>query len=170
MAQRIAIAIALAGRPKLLVADEPTTALDVTVQAEILSLLRKIQRDTHMSLLLITHNWGVVADSCDRTLVMYAGQIIEESPSQDLFDRPLHPYTVGLLNSHPAMAGARTTLTTMQGAVPSPGLWPSGCRFSSRCRFVKTECRASAISLTPQGSDRSTRCVRSAEIFGEVHA
>jgi peptide/nickel transport system permease protein len=170
MAQRVAIAIALAGRPKLLIADEPTTALDVTVQAEILALLKRIQRETHMGLLLITHNWGVVADSCDRTMVMYAGQIVEESPSQDLFDRPRHPYTLGLLNSHPAMARAGAALTTMQGGVPSPGSWPTGCRFASRCRFVASECTGHAIPLTQQSIHRSTRCVRTAEIFGEVHA
>jgi peptide/nickel transport system permease protein len=169
MAQRIAIAIALAGRPKLLIADEPTTALDVTVQAEILALLKRIQRETGMGLLLITHNWGVVADICDRTLVMYAGQIVEASPSQELFDRPLHPYTVGLLNSHPALAPARASLTTMQGSVPAPGTWPAGCRFASRCRFVAPQCLETAIPLADQG-ERSTRCVRSAEIFGEVHA
>ena len=170
MAQRVAIAIALAGSPKLLIADEPTTALDVTVQAEILALLKRIQRETHMGLLLITHNWGVVADSCDRTMVMYAGQIVEQSPSQELFDRPLHPYTVGLLNSHPALARAGAALSTMQGGVPSPGSWPGGCRFASRCRFAAPECTEGVISLVMQGPQRSTRCVRVAEIFGEVHA
>jgi peptide/nickel transport system permease protein len=170
MAQRVAIAVALAGRPKLLIADEPTTALDVTVQAEILALLKRVQREAHMGLLLITHNWGVVADSCDRTMVMYAGQIVEESPSQDLFDHPRHPYTFGLLNSHPAMARAGAALTTMQGGVPSPGSWPTGCRFAARCRFVASECTGHAIPLTEQSTHRSARCVRSAEIFGEVHA
>jgi peptide/nickel transport system permease protein len=171
MAQRVAIAVALAGRPRLLIADEPTTALDVTVQAEILALLKRIQRDTHMGLLLITHNWGVVADICDRTLVMYAGQIVEESPSQELFDRPLHPYTVGLLNAHPAMARVRAELTTMQGGVPSPGSWPKGCRFAARCPFAASECTAQAIPMMHESADRSTRCVRFAEIFGKaVHA
>jgi len=170
MAQRVAIAIALAGRPRLLIADEPTTALDVTVQAEILALLKRIQRETRMGLLLITHNWGVVADICDRTLVMYAGEIVEASPSQELFDHPLHPYTVGLLNSHPALAPARASLTTMQGAVPAPGTWPAGCRFARRCRFAAPQCIQAAIPLAEQGDGRSTRCVRSAEIFGEVHA
>jgi oligopeptide/dipeptide ABC transporter ATP-binding protein len=170
MAQRIAIAIALAGRPKLLIADEPTTALDVTVQAEILALLRRIQHETHMGLLLITHNWGVVADSCDRTMVMYAGHIVEESRSQDLFDRPLHPYTVGLLHSHPAMARAGAALTTMEGGVPSPGSWPVGCRFAPRCRFVAPECTGHPIPLVQQREDRTVRCVRTAEVLREVHA
>ena len=170
MAQRVAIAIALAGRPKLLIADEPTTALDVTVQAEILELLRRIQHETGMGLLLITHNWGVIADSCDRTMVMYAGQIVEGAPSQELFDRPLHPYTLGLLNSHPSAPRTGATLTTMQGAVPAPGSWPAGCRFASRCQFAAAECAAQPIPLTSPGGRRTTRCIRSAAIFGEVHA
>ena len=169
MAQRVAIALALAGRPKLLVADEPTTALDVTVQAEILTLLRRIQHETGMGLLMITHNWGVIADSCDRTMVMYAGQVLEESTSQELFDRPLHPYTLGLLNAHPAMTRAGATLTTMQGGVPAPGSWPVGCRFASRCRFVASECTAHPIPLSQESPGRSARCVRSAEIFGKVY-
>ena len=168
MAQRVAIALALAGRPKLLIADEPTTALDVTVQAEILELLRRIQHETRMGLLLITHNWGVIADSCDRTEVMYAGQIVEGAPSQELFDRPLHPYTLGLLNSHPAAVRAGATLTTIQGGVPAPGSWPGGCRFASRCQFAAPECVAQSISLAPAGGGRATRCIRSAVIFDEV--
>ena len=166
MAQRVAIA--LAGRPRLLVADEPTTALDVTVQAEILALLRRIQRETGMGLLLITHNWGVVADICDRTIVMYAGQILEESPVQQLFDDPRHPYTLALLNAHPALAPLRTTLTTMHGGVPVPGSWPAGCRFAARCRFAADECTGGPIPLLAAGPARSTRCVRSAEIFNEA--
>ena len=169
-AQRVATAIALAGRPKLLIADEPTTALDVTVQAEILALLKRIQQETRMALLLITHNWGVVADICDRTLVMYAGEIVETAPSQALFDRPLHPYTVGLLNAHPALAPARASLTTMPGSVPAPGSWPHGCRFAPRCRFVTPECTLHAIPLADEAAGRATRCIRSAEVFAEVHA
>ena len=107
MAQRVAIAIALAGRPRLLVADEPTTALDVTVQAEVLGLLRRLQAETGMAVLLVTHDWGVVADLCDRTLVMYAGQIVEEAGVQEMFDQPMHPYTLGLLASHPLAGHTR---------------------------------------------------------------
>jgi len=170
MAQRIAIALALAGRPRLLVADEPTTALDVTVQEEILALLKRIQHETEMGLVLITHNWGVIADICDRTMVMYAGQIVEASPSQELFDHPFHPYTAGLLDAHPTMAASRARLTTMHGAVPAPGSWPTGCRFASRCRYAAPQCTSRPISLAERGEGRSTRCVRSAEIFGEVYA
>jgi peptide/nickel transport system permease protein len=170
MAQRVAIALALAGRPKLLIADEPTTALDVTVQAEILDLLKRIQRETEMGLLLITHDWGVVADICDRTLVMYAGQIVEASASQELFDHPLHPYTVGLLSAHPALAAARASLTTMDGTVPAPGSWPEGCRFAARCRFAAPQCTAHPIAFAEKAGGRSTRCVRSDEVLGRVHA
>lgn len=168
MAQRVAIALALSGRPDLLIADEPTTALDVTVQAEILALLRRLQSETQMSLLLITHNWGVVADICDRTLVMYAGQIVEQSPVQGMFDAPLHPYTRGLLQSHPSLAVAHSHLRTVPGNVPSPGSWPRGCRFAPRCPHAAAECRADEIPLIAAQSDRATRCIRVNEIVSEV--
>ena len=116
MAQRVAIAMALAGRPELLVADEPTTALDVTVQAELLALLRRLQHETGMAVLIITHDWGVVADICDRTIVMYAGQIVEQGGAQDLYDSPLHPYTLGLLRSHPSLARAGQPITPCPAA------------------------------------------------------
>jgi len=168
MAQRVATALALAGRPKLLIADEPTTALDVTVQAEILALLRRLQRETGMAILLITHNWGVVADLCDRTIVMYAGQIFETAGSQELFDQPLHPYTLGLLESHPSLAEAGSPLVAMPGGVPSPGSWPLGCRFAPRCRFVTDECTTAPIPLLTPERDRASRCVRVEQIFSEV--
>ena len=123
MAQRVALALALAGRPQLLIADEPTTALDVTVQAEMLALLRRLQRETGMAILLITHDWGVVADICDRTMVMYAGQVVERGGVQDLFDRPLHPYTLGLLRSHPSLARAGQPIKALSGRVVQPGAW-----------------------------------------------
>ena len=168
MAQRVAIALALSGHPRLLIADEPTTALDVTVQAEILALLRRLQSETGMSLLLITHNWGVVADICDRTLVMYAGQVVEQSPAQSMFDLPLHPYTRGLLQSHPSLAVAHSHLKTIPGNVPSPGSWPDGCRFAPRCPYVAAKCRADEIPLLAAQSDRDTRCIRVGEILAEV--
>jgi peptide/nickel transport system permease protein len=168
MAQRVAIALALSGRPELLIADEPTTALDVTVQAEILALLRRLQSETKMSVLLITHNWGVVADICDRTLVMYAGQVVEESPVQTMFDVPLHPYTRGLLQSHPSLAVARTHLKTIPGNVPSPGSWPNGCRFAPRCPHAVTKCSADEIPLIAAQNDRATRCIRVNELLAEV--
>ncbi len=168
MAQRVAIAFALSGHPKLLIADEPTTALDVTVQAEILALLRRLQSENEMSLLLITHNWGVVADICDRTLVMYAGQVVEQSPVQSMFDAPLHPYTRGLLQSHPSLAVARSHLKTIPGNVPSPGSWPDGCRFAPRCPHAAAKCRADEIPLLAAQSDRAARCIRVDEILAEV--
>jgi peptide/nickel transport system permease protein len=168
MAQRVAIALALSGHPKLLIADEPTTALDVTVQAEILALLRRLQSETRMSVLLITHNWGVVADICDRTLVMYAGQVVEQSPVQSMFDVPLHPYTRGLLQSHPSLAVAHGHLKTIPGNVPSPGSWPNGCRFAPRCPHAAAKCRAHEIPLLASHTDRATRCIRFDEIVAEV--
>ncbi|MDW5595443.1 dipeptide/oligopeptide/nickel ABC transporter permease/ATP-binding protein [Conexibacter stalactiti] len=165
MAQRIAIALALAGRPRLLIADEPTTALDVTVQAEILALLRRLQEETGMAIVLITHNWGVVADICDRTVVMYAGQVVERCAVQEMFDRPLHPYTLGLLESHPSLATARGALPSMAGRVPAPGDWPAGCRFAPRCRYARAECEAAPVPVRTVEPDRVSRCVRVEQVF-----
>ena len=170
MAQRVAIAFALAGRPKLLIADEPTTALDVTVQAEILGLLRRLQRETGMALVLITHNWGVIADICDRAVVMYAGQVVETSGIQDIFDRPLHPYTLGLLTAHPSLAEPRSRLSSIPGSVPTPGSWPAACRFSPRCRFATEECVTTAIPLVEVGPGRASRCIRVDQIFSKATA
>jgi peptide/nickel transport system permease protein len=170
MAQRVAIALALAGRPRLLIADEPTTALDVTVQSEILALLRRLQQETGLAILVITHNWGVVADLCDRAVVMYAGQIVETAIVQRLFDQPMHPYTLGLLESHPSLAGRGDALTAMRGGVPSPGSWPTGCRFAPRCRFATPACGRAEIPLTVVEESRQSRCIRVSEIFAEVPA
>jgi peptide/nickel transport system permease protein len=164
MAQRVAIALALAGHPRLLIADEPTTALDVTVQADILELLRRLQRQTGMAILLITHNWGVVADICTRTLVMYAGQVVEEAAVQDVVDAPLHPYSLGLLCAHPAFAVAGEPMTALKGAVPPAGAWPEGCRFAPRCDFAADDCTHGAISLVAHGTSRAARCIHSNEI------
>jgi peptide/nickel transport system permease protein len=165
MAQRVGLALALAGRPRLLVADEPTTALDVTVQSEILELLRKLQAATGMAILLITHDLGVVADICDRTFVMYAGQIVEGCTTEELFDRPLHPYTVGLLASHPSHAVHGGRLPTLAGQVPPPGSWPSGCRFAERCPYAVEECRAAPIPLEAPAVGRASRCIRIEQVF-----
>jgi peptide/nickel transport system permease protein len=167
MAQRVSMALALAGRPKLLIADEPTTALDVTVQAEILGLLRRLQGETGMAILLITHDWGVVADLCDRTIVMYAGQVVEQCRTQEMFDTPLHPYTLGLMGSHPSLAEPGADLTAIPGRVPSPEAWPSGCRFAPRCEFARDECRAGPVPLFGLEGDRSSRCVCIDEIFAQ---
>ena len=147
MRQRILIATALAGNPRLLIADEPTTALDVTVQAQILALMRKLQRDTGTALLLITHNLGVVAENCNDVAVMYAGNIVESAPVGQLFEKPLHPYTQGLLKAMPGEAIApRQPLSTIPGSVPGLSELPSGCRFRNRCSLATEIC----ANQTPQ--------------------
>jgi peptide/nickel transport system permease protein len=159
MAQRVAIARALAGEPRLLIADEPTTALDVTVQAEILDLLRELRHDRGMAVLLVTHDWGVVADICDRALVMYAGQIVERADLRPMFRQPLHPYTEALLASNPHHASDAKTLPTIPGTVPQPGQWPDGCHFHPRCRYATDACKAGRIALERPASERETRCI-----------
>lgn len=159
MAQRVAIARALAGDPVLLIADEPTTALDVTVQAEILDLLRELQKRNNMSVILITHDWGVVADICDRAYVMYAGEVVEERTITNIFAKPAHPYTSLLLNSDPHRSRGVTTLPTIPGQVPPPGTWETGCRFADRCPFVQKDCRSNTISLVPLDGEGHVRCV-----------
>jgi peptide/nickel transport system permease protein len=159
MAQRVAIARALAGEPRLLIADEPTTALDVTVQAEILDLLRELQSDRGMAVLLITHDWGVVADLCDRVVVMYAGQVVERADLAPIFRRPLHPYTEALLASNLQQSTAGEQLPTIPGNVPKPGEWPSGCHFHPRCLYATANCRSHRIALESPDRDRETRCI-----------
>jgi oligopeptide/dipeptide ABC transporter ATP-binding protein len=141
MRQRVMIAMALACEPRLLIADEPTTALDVTVQAQILEILDELRRARGMAVLLFTHDLGIVAGRADRVPVMYAGQIVEAAPTERLFARPSHPYTQGLLASVPRLTGPRTRLTPIGGTVPTPNAWPSGCRFRPRCpqAFDKSE-------------------------------
>jgi peptide/nickel transport system ATP-binding protein len=141
MKQRAMIAIALVGRPQLLIADEPTTALDVTIQAQILELLNELQRELNMSVLLITHDLGVVAETCDRVAVMYAGKIVESAPVEALFDRPKHPYTHGLFRSLPTLGERKEQLAVIPGAVPSPLDFPSGCRFRTRCWMAQEVCK-----------------------------
>lgn len=161
MAQRVALARALAGDPRLLIADEPTTALDVTVQQEILNLLRDIQAERDMAVLLVTHDWGVVADICDRVLVMYAGQVVEEAGAQELFDEPRHPYTEGLLRSTPQSAVEQDwPLPAIPGSVPKPGEWPAGCRFHPRCEYAWQACRAGVIPLMEPGPEHTSRCIK----------
>jgi peptide/nickel transport system permease protein len=159
MAQRVAIARALAGEPQLLIADEPTTALDVTVQAEILELLREIQRERQMAILLVTHDWGVVADICERVVVMYAGEIVERAELGPMFAEPLHPYTEALLASNPHNAAEAEMLPTIPGTVPAPGEWPEGCHFHPRCAYATAACQAQAIPLEHPADDRETRCI-----------
>jgi peptide/nickel transport system permease protein len=160
MAQRVAIARALAGEPELLIADEPTTALDVTVQAEILELIRELQATRQMAVLLVTHDWGVVADLCDRVVVMYAGQVVERSDVQSIFDMPLHPYTEALLASNPHLAPEAATLPMIPGTVPPPGSWPTGCRFSDRCGYAVPACGQFDIAVDAPHEAHETRCIR----------
>jgi peptide/nickel transport system ATP-binding protein len=157
--QRIMIAIALACRPALVIADEPTTALDVTIQAEILDLLREMKRAFGLSLLLITHDLGVVGEMADRVAVMYAGRIVEESPVRAFFESPQHPYSRGLLASLPRGAGSRR-LHTIEGTVPSPEHLPPGCPFEPRCPERLEACRAAVPPLHRINKDRSARCIR----------
>ena len=141
MKQRAMIAMALVCRPQLLIADEPTTALDVTIQAQILALLSELQRELGMSVLLITHDLGVVAETCDRVAVMYAGKIVEYAPVVELFEKPKHPYTHGLFRSLPTLAEKKQVLAVIPGAVPSPLDFPSGCRFRTRCPMAQEVCK-----------------------------
>jgi peptide/nickel transport system permease protein len=159
MAQRVSLALALAGRPSVLIADEPTTALDVTVQAGILELLRQLRSETGMSIILVTHDWGVVADVCDRALVMYAGQVVEQAPVGALFLEPRHPYTLGLQECNPQRWTADGDLPVIPGTVLPPALWPASCRFRERCRLAASDCALAAIPLEHGADDREVRCI-----------
>jgi peptide/nickel transport system ATP-binding protein len=158
MRQRVMIAMALAGRPRLLVADEPTTALDVTIQAQILNLLRKLQQDSGMSVLLITHDLGVIAEMCDRVAVMYAGRVVEFGSALDIFDRPAHPYTRGLLASRPKVSAGAQWLSTIEGTVPAVGQMGPGCAFAPRCALARAAC-TSLPPLRTVGAGHQAACV-----------
>jgi peptide/nickel transport system permease protein len=171
MAQRVAIAHALAGNPRLLIADEPTTALDVLVQEEILALLHFLKQEMGIAILLISHDWGVVADLCERALVMYAGQVVECGNMSRLFHQPFHPYTENLLRSSPQIAldldrtgklsvdGAPAYLPTIPGMVPPPGQWPAGCHFHPRCSYATAECRVDPIQMLEAEPEHLSRCI-----------
>lgn len=158
MQQRVMIAMALASEPKLLIADEPTTALDVTIQAQILDLLRDLKQRLGMAILLITHNLGIVGDIADRVAVMYAGQIVEQAPARELLQQPQHPYTRALMASVPKLKGEAQRLTAIPGNVPRIGKFPNGCRFEPRCAVKRPECSSSAPELSPTSAGRSVRC------------
>ena len=163
MRQRVMIAMALACNPELLIADEPTTALDVTIQAQILELLNDLRKTRKLAVLLITHDLGVVAEVADRVCVMYTGKIVEESPVDEIFATPKHPYTQGLLRSVPKMRAVGETkeqrLSTIEGTVPSPTNLPKGCHFAPRCQFVKPECEEHEIELKDLEKGVKVRCV-----------
>ena len=158
MQQRVMIAMALASEPKLLVADEPTTALDVTIQAQILELLSELKQRLGMAILLITHNLGIVGDMADRVAVMYAGQIVELSPAKELLRRPLHPYTKALMASVPKLHGTADRLSAIPGNVPRIGNFPPGCRFAPRCPIAKPECSDALPELVEVEAGRFVRC------------
>jgi len=158
MSQRVMIAMALACRPKLLIADEPTTALDVTIQAQILDLLRELQAEIGMSVLLITHDLGVVAEMAHIVSVMYCGRIVESGPVDTLFANPSHPYTQGLLQSLPRVDRDTDDLSPIEGAVPSPFDLPPGCSFAPRCAYATTRCNEAFPPLAPHGGGNQVAC------------
>ena len=171
MRQRVMIAMALACDPDLLIADEPTTALDVTVQAQILDLLRDLQEQSHMAIILITHDLGVVAEMADEVAVMYAGRVAERASGTAIFDDPQHPYTLGLLGSIPKLEETRDRLLAIEGAVPPPFALPSGCRFHPRCVFATEACHAGDIALRPIGVAHEVACLHApVEMMSEIAA
>jgi peptide/nickel transport system ATP-binding protein len=158
MRQRVMIAIAIACRPRLLIADEPTTALDVTIQAQILDLLRDLQSSLGMSIVLISHDMGVIAEFARRAIVMYAGRVVETSGVSELFRKPVHPYTEGLLAAIPKLDVDVVRLPTIKGSIPDPAQAIPGCRYSPRCAIVVPQCRVEAPALLPAGASRFARC------------
>ncbi len=158
MRQRVMIAMALACNPKLLIADEPTTALDVTIQAQILNLMRDLKDRLGMAIMFITHDLGVIAEMAERVIVMYAGQIMEEAFSQVLFNNPLHPYTISLLKSVPTVEGKQKKLFVIPGNVPDPLSFPSGCRFHNRCYAAFEKCKTEEPPLVTVEKDHKVRC------------
>ncbi len=165
MSQRVMIAMALCCEPEMMIADEPTTALDVTIQAQILELMKDIRSRNNTSILLITHDLGVVAEMCSRALVMYAGRIVEEASVEELFASPIHPYTVGLIASVPKLGSGVTSLPSIPGSVPDLSAMPQGCKFAPRCKYAQAVCRQTEPELAPVpgGNGRKCRC----HLFGK---
>jgi len=174
MRQRVMIAMGLACEPRLLIADEPTTALDVTIQAQILELMRTLQQETGTAIVLITHDLGVVAEVADEVVVMYAGRVVERAPVQALFDQPQHPYTVGLLGSIPRLDADQDRLTSIDGQVPTPAALPAGCSFADRCPFADSACRATVPPLRDLGQGHHSACFKAPldplVLLGQRHA
>ncbi len=159
MRQRVMIAMAMSCHPKLLIADEPTTALDVTIQAQILDLMKRLKEERSMGMLLITHDLGVVAEMCDRVVVMYAGRVVEEAPVKELFANPQHPYTQGLIRSVPKLRQKVKRLESIPGNVPDLSHMPQGCKFAPRCAHVMPECMTTEPELLAVGGEgRKSRC------------
>ena len=162
--QRVMLAIALVCRPKLLIADEPTTALDVTIQAQILDLMMDLRDEFGMAIMIITHNMGVIAETADRVMVMYAGRVVEEAPVARLFDHPMHPYTRGLLDCVPAIGQDKERLVAIPGTLPEPANRPDGCRFAPRCRHAIPACSAALPPLREYAPGHTAACIRAAEL------
>ena len=161
MRQRVLIAMAMAGEPEFIIADEPTTALDVSVQKRIIALLRNLQREKGLGMLLVTHDFGLVAEMADEVAVMYAGEIVEYASVTDIFDSPAHPYTQALMNCRPETARDASELAVIPGNVPSPGDWAQGCRFAPRCNQANQACSATPVSLDAWHSGaHQARCIR----------
>ena len=158
MKQRVVIAIALACTPELLLADEPTTALDVTIQAQVMEMIKKLQKNLNTSMILITHDLGLVAENCDVVAVIYAGEIVELASREDLFLHAAHPYTLGLFDSLPSMSGEVDRLNPIPGLTPDPENLPEGCHFHPRCRYATEECKKSCPSFVEVGSNHYVRC------------
>ena len=159
MRQRVMIAMALACRPELLIADEPTTALDVTIQAQVLDLMRNLQQEMGTSIAFITHDLGVVSEMCDRVIVLYCGEVVEEAVAEDLFEHPKHPYTEGLLGTLPKF-GQSERLEMIPGVVPPAGKFPAGCVFAPRCKYATEQCHAQKPGLCDLGGGHKVRCFR----------
>jgi oligopeptide/dipeptide ABC transporter ATP-binding protein len=168
MRQRVMIAIALSAEPRLILCDEPTTALDVTVQDQILRLLRGLQQDLDVGLVFVSHDLAVIAQTCSRVAVMYAGQLVEDGAVADVFREPRHPYTLGLLRSVPDFDVVRETLSSIPGAPPDLASPPQGCRFHPRCPFVREDCIAAPVPLLALGEGRNTRCLYHEEAAAEA--
>lgn len=164
MRQRVMIAMALACNPKLLIADEPTTALDVTIQAQVLDLMNKLQKEFGTAIMFITHDLNVIAEMANRVIVMYSGKVVEESSIVELFDKPYHPYTIGLMKSKPDLKTADERLYMIPGVVPNPLYRPAGCQFNSRCEYAIEKCFKLEPDLTEIGSGRKVRCFRWQEV------
>jgi oligopeptide/dipeptide ABC transporter ATP-binding protein len=160
MRQRVMIAIALSCNPSLLIADEPTTALDVTIQAQILTLMRNLKKDSNTSIMIITHDLGVVAEIADRVIVMYAGEVVEEAPVYELFENPLHPYTQGLMASIPKVHDVVDDLYSIEGTVPNPSDMPAGCKFHPRCPLASSECTKIRPELKQMNELHAVRCIK----------
>jgi peptide/nickel transport system ATP-binding protein len=164
MRQRVMIAMAVSCQPKLLIADEPTTALDVTIQAQVLDLLKDMQAEYKMSVIFITHDLGVVANICDRVVVLYGGRVMEQAPINDLYLNPAHPYSEGLLTAMPQLSARAGRLASIPGSTPVPSALPSGCVFHPRCPYAIERCRGDEVPLVTVGPGRQSRCVRTAEL------